>query len=131
MSTSQPFRNGVSAKVATRAASLVAVGESCRAMEALNSNHVASGRGVHEKLSRLHPQDDGDLADVLPDPFSLPRIKEVWRRLHVPKVDIIMQVVARCPRKSSPHVDGWRFETLRALGSPCTLTYLAEAIVNA
>jgi hypothetical protein len=35
------------------------------------------------------------------------------------------------PRKSSPHVDGWRFESLRALGSPCTLAGLAEAIVNA
>jgi hypothetical protein len=42
MSTSQPFHNGVSAKVASRAASLVAVGESRRAMEALNSNHAAS-----------------------------------------------------------------------------------------
>jgi hypothetical protein len=42
-----------------------------------------------------------------------------------------MEVVARCPRKSNPHVDGWRFETLRALGSPCTLTGLAEAIVSA
>jgi hypothetical protein len=61
----------------------------------------------------------------LPDPFSLPRIK-----LRASEVDI-MEVVARCPRKSSPHVDGWRFETLRALGSPCTFTGSAEAIVNA
>jgi hypothetical protein len=45
-----------------------------------------------------------------------------------PEVDI-MEVVAKCPRKSSPHVDGWRLKTLRALGSPCTLTSLAEAIV--
>jgi hypothetical protein len=41
-----------------------------------------------------------------------------------------MEVVARCPRKSSPHVDGWRFEPSCALGSPYTLTRLAEAIVN-
>jgi hypothetical protein len=41
-----------------------------------------------------------------------------------------MEVVARCPGNSSPHVDGWRFKTFRALGSPCTLTVLAEAIVN-
>jgi hypothetical protein len=93
-------------------------------MEALNSNPVACGRGVHEELSRLHPQDDDDLVDVLPDPFPLPRIK-----LHASEV-YIMEVVARCPGKSSPHVDGWRFETLRALGSPCTLTGLAEAVVN-
>jgi uncharacterized membrane protein len=73
----------------------------------------------------LHPQDDDHLADVLPDPFSLPHIK-----LYASEVDI-MEVVARCPRKSSPHVDGWRFEILRALGSPCTLTGLAKAIVNA
>jgi hypothetical protein len=72
-------------------------------MEALNSNPVASGRGVHEELLRLHPQYDDDLANVLPDPFSLPRIK-----LHASKVDI-MEVVARCPRKSSAHVVGWRF----------------------
>jgi hypothetical protein len=44
-------------------------------MEALNSNPFASGRGVHAELSRLYPQDDEDFADVLPDPFSLPRIK--------------------------------------------------------
>jgi hypothetical protein len=50
--------------------------ENVRAMVALNSNPVAIGRGVHEELSRLHPQNDDDLADVLPDPFSLPRIKE-------------------------------------------------------
>jgi hypothetical protein len=43
-------------------------------MKALNSNPVASGRGVHEELSRLHPQDSDDLANMLPDPFSLPRI---------------------------------------------------------
>jgi hypothetical protein len=73
----------------------------------------------------LRPQDDDDLADVLPDPFSLPCIK-----LHASEVDI-MEVVARCPRKSSPHVDGWRFETIRELAPPCTLTGLAEAIVNA
>jgi hypothetical protein len=94
-------------------------------MEALSSNPVASGRGVHEDLSRLHSQHDDDLADVLPDPFSLPRIK-----LRALEVDI-MEVVAKCPRKSSPHVDGWFFEALRAWGSPCTLTGLAEAIVNA
>jgi hypothetical protein len=42
------------------------------------------------------------------------------------------KVVAKCPRKFSPHVDGFRFETIiRALGSLCTLTCLAEAIVNA
>jgi hypothetical protein len=121
---SQFFHNGVSAKVANREASLAAVGEYRRAMEALSFNPVASGRGVHEKLSRLHPQDD-NLADVLPDPFSLPRIK-----LHASEVDI-MEVVARCPRKSSPHVDNWRFEAVRALGSPCNLTGYAEAIVNA
>jgi hypothetical protein len=44
-------------------------------MEALSSYPVASGRGVHEDLSRSHLQDDDDLADVLPDPFSLPRIE--------------------------------------------------------
>jgi hypothetical protein len=93
-------------------------------MEALIPNPVASGRGVHEELSRLYPQDEDDLADVLPDPFSLLCIK-----LHASEVDI-MEVVARYPRKPSPHVDGWRFETLRALASPCTLTGLAEAIVN-
>jgi hypothetical protein len=79
------------------------------------SRHWPSVDGVHEELSRLHPHDDDDLADVLPDPFSLPRIKP-----YASEVDI-MEVVARCPRKSSPHVDGWRFETLRALGSPCTV----------
>jgi hypothetical protein len=42
-----------------------------------------------------------------------------------------MEVVARCPQKSNPHIDGWRFETLRALGSPSTLTGLAEVVVNA
>jgi hypothetical protein len=89
---SQPFHNGVSAKVANnRAASLVAVGEYRRATEALSSNPVASDRGVHEELSRLHPQNDDDLADVLPDPFSLPHIK-----LRASEVDI-MEVVARCP----------------------------------
>jgi hypothetical protein len=62
-------------------------------MEALDSNSVESGYGVHEELSRLHPQDDDDLADVLPEPFSLPRIK-----FHASEVDI-MEVVARCPRK--------------------------------
>jgi hypothetical protein len=41
-----------------------------------------------------------------------------------------MEVVAKCPRKSSPHVDYWSFESLRALGSPCTFTGLAEAVVN-
>jgi hypothetical protein len=101
---------------------LAAVGEYPRAMEALSSKPVASGRGVHEKLLRLHPQHDDDLADVLPDAFSLPCIK-----LRASEVGI-MEVFARCPRQSSPHVDGWRFETLRALGSPCTLTGLAEAI---
>jgi hypothetical protein len=50
MSISQPFHSGVSAKVATRAASLAAVGEYRRAMETLKSNPVASGRGVHEEL---------------------------------------------------------------------------------
>jgi hypothetical protein len=125
ISPSQPFHNGVSAKVANRAASLAAVGEYHRAMEALNSNPVASGRGVHEELSRWQPQDDEDLADVLLGPFALPRIK-----LRASEADI-MKFVARCSRKSSPHVDGWRFELLRPLGSPCTLTGLAEAIVNA
>jgi hypothetical protein len=72
ISPSQPFHNGV---VANRAANnLAAVGECRRAMEALNSNPVASGRGVQEELTRLHPQDDDDLPDVLSDPFSLPRI---------------------------------------------------------
>jgi hypothetical protein len=42
-----------------------------------------------------------------------------------------MEVVGRYSRKSSSHVDGWRFGNLRALGSHCTLTGLAEAIVNA
>jgi hypothetical protein len=125
ISPSQPFHNGVSAKVANRAAGLAAVGEYRRAMEAPNSNPVASGHGVHEELSRLHPEDDDDLADALPDPFSLPRIN-----LHASEFDI-MEVVARCPRKSIPRVDDWRFETLRASGSPCTLTGLAKVIVNA
>jgi hypothetical protein len=125
MSTSQPLHDGVSAKAADRAACLAAVGECRHAMEAINSNSAASGRGVHEELSRLNPQDDDDLADVSPDPFSLPRIK-----LHASEGDM-MEVVVRCPRKSSPHVDGWRFAALRALGSSCTLTGLAEAIVNA
>jgi hypothetical protein len=80
-------------------------------MEALNSNPVASGRGVHEELSRLHSQDYDDLADVLPDPFSLPCIK-----LHASEVDI-MEVVARCPRNSSPLVDGGGLE-LSALWVP-------------
>jgi hypothetical protein len=93
-------------------------------MEALNSNPVASGRGVREELSRLHPQDDNDLAGVLLDPFSIPCSK-----LRASEVDI-MEAVAIYPRKYSPHVDGWRFETPRALGSPCTLTGLAGAIVN-
>jgi hypothetical protein len=73
----------------------------------------------------LHPQNDDDLADVLPDLFSLPRIK-----FHASGVDI-MEFIARCPRKSSPHVDDCKSETFRALGSPCTLTGLAEASVNA
>jgi hypothetical protein len=46
-------------------------------MEALNSNPVASGHGVHRELLRLHPRDDDDLADVLLDPFSLPRMSVV------------------------------------------------------
>jgi hypothetical protein len=100
MSTSHPFHNGVSAKVATRAASLAAVGEHRRGMEALNSNPVASGRGLNEELSRLHQHDEDDLADVLRDPFTLLRI-----RLHAAEVDI-MEVVARRPRKSCPYVDG-------------------------
>ena len=91
ISPSQPFHNGVSAKVAHRAANLAAVGEYRRAMEALSSNPVASGRGVYEELSRLHPQDDDDLTDLLPDPLSLPRIK-----LRASEVDI-MEVVARYP----------------------------------
>jgi hypothetical protein len=62
---------------------------------------------------------------VLPDPFSLYRIK-----LHTSEVDV-MEVVARCLGKFSPHVDGGRFETLCAFDFPCTLTGLAEAIVNA
>jgi hypothetical protein len=41
------FITKVSAKVANRAASLAAVGEYSRALKALNSNPVASGRGVH------------------------------------------------------------------------------------
>jgi hypothetical protein len=93
---SQPFHNGASAKVANRATSLAAVGKYRRAMEALHSNPVASGRRVHEDLSRWHPQDDDDLADVVPDPFSLLRIK-----LRALEVDI-MAVVVKCPRKSSP-----------------------------
>jgi hypothetical protein len=96
-------------QVADRAANLAAVGKYRRAMEALSSNPVAIGREVHEKLLRLHPQDNDDLPDVLPASFSLPLIK-----LHAPEVDI-MEVVARCPPKLSPHVDGWRFKTLRAL----------------
>jgi hypothetical protein len=75
MSTSHAFHNGVSAKATNRAASLGAVGEYRRAMEALNSSPVASGTGVHEELSRLHPQDDDDFVDVFPDPFSHIRIK--------------------------------------------------------
>jgi hypothetical protein len=72
MSTSQSVQHGVSAKVADRAVSLAADGmKYIRMIEAQNSNPVASGRGVHEELSRLHPQDDDDLADVLPDTFSL------------------------------------------------------------
>jgi hypothetical protein len=94
-------------------------------MKALSSNTVARGVGVHEEIPRLHPQDEDDLADVLPDPFSLSCIK-----LRASEVGI-MEVVARCPRKSSPHADGWRFETLCALSSPCTLTGLAETVVNA
>jgi hypothetical protein len=62
-------------------------------MEALHSSPVGNERGVHEEISWLHPQDDDDLADVLPDPFSLPRSK-----LRASEVDI-MEVVARCPRK--------------------------------
>jgi flagellar assembly factor FliW len=58
-------------------------------MEALNSNPCASGRGVHEELSRLHSQNDDDLADVLLDPFSLRRIE-----IHDLEVDIL-EVVAR------------------------------------
>jgi hypothetical protein len=77
-------------------------------MKALNSNPVASGRGVHEVSSRFYRQDDDDRADVLPDTFSLPRIK-----LHASEVDI-MEAVAKCPQKSIPHVVGWKFETLRA-----------------
>jgi hypothetical protein len=65
-------------------------------METLNSNPVASGRGVNEELLGLHPQDDDDLADVLPDPCFLPRIK-----LHASEVDIME--VARCARKPDPH----------------------------
>jgi hypothetical protein len=94
-------------------------------MEALNPSPVASGRGVHEELSRLHPQADDGLTDVLPDPFFLPRIK-----VKASEVDIL-EVVARCPRTYNPHVYGCRFETLRFLGAPCNLTDLAEAIMNA
>jgi hypothetical protein len=50
-------------------------------MEALNSNSVSSGLGVHEELLRLHPQDDDHLADTLPDPFSITRIN-----LHAPEL---------------------------------------------
>jgi hypothetical protein len=125
VSSSRSFHNGVSTKIADRAASLAAVEEYCRAMEALSSTPGTSCRGVHEEYSRLHPQDDDDFADVLPDPLSLPRTK-----LRASEVDI-MEVVARCRRKSSPYVDGWRFVTFRALGPPCTLTGRAEAIVNA
>jgi hypothetical protein len=90
--TSNPFHNGASDKVANRAASLAAVGEYRRAMEALNSNPVASGRGVHEEFLRLHTQDYDDLADVSPDSFSLPLIK-----FYASEVNI-MEVVARCSR---------------------------------
>jgi hypothetical protein len=62
---------------------------------------------------------------VLPDPFSHPSIKR-----HASDEVDIMEVVASCPRKSSPHIGGWGFETLRAFGSPCILTSLAKAIVN-
>jgi Ca2+-binding RTX toxin-like protein len=103
ISPSQPAHSGVSAKVANRATSQPAIGEYRRAMEALSPSPVASGRRVHEELSRLHPQDDDDLAELLPDPFSFPRTK-----LRASEVDI-MEVVARCPRKSSLHVDGWKF----------------------
>jgi hypothetical protein len=123
--TSQSLYNGVSAKVADRAASLAAVGEYRRATEALTSNPVTSGRGVHKELSRLHAQDDDNLTEVLPDPLSLPHTK-----LNASEVDI-MKVVARCPRKSCPHVDGWRFEALRALDPLRAFTGLVEAIVNA
>jgi hypothetical protein len=58
----------------------------------------------------------------MPDPFSLLRIK-----FNASEIDI-MEVVARCPRKSNPHVDGWRFETPRALGSPYTLARFPEAM---
>jgi hypothetical protein len=51
MSTSQPFHNGVSAKVANRAASLATVGEYRRELEGIDSNPVASGRVVHEESS--------------------------------------------------------------------------------
>jgi hypothetical protein len=98
ISTLQPFHDGVSNKVANRAASLAAVGEYRRAMEALNSSPVASDRGMHEELSRLHLQEDDDLAVVLPDPFSPPRITP-----NASEVDI-MEVVARCPRTPSPVV---------------------------
>jgi hypothetical protein len=69
-------------------------------MEALSFNPVANGRGVHEGFSRLHPQDDDDLADVLPDPFILPLMK-----LRASEVDL-MEVVAKFPQKSTHHVDG-------------------------
>jgi hypothetical protein len=79
------FRYGVSAKEAGRSASIAAGGEYRHAMEAINPNPVASGRGVHDNLlSRLHPQHDDDLADVLSDPFFLPRIE-----IHAPEVDIM------------------------------------------
>jgi hypothetical protein len=116
--------NGVSAKAAARTASLAAVGDYRRAMETHASTPLKVLGRVHEELSRLHQQEDDDLEDVLLDPFSLPRIK-----LHASEVND-MEVIARCPRKSSPHVDGWRFEIVRALGPPFALTGLAEAIVN-
>jgi hypothetical protein len=79
---------------------------------------------MHEELSRLHPQHTVDLTNVLPDPFSLPRTK-----LKASEVRIV-EVVARCYRHSSPQVDGWGFENLRALGTLCSLTGCAEAIMN-
>jgi hypothetical protein len=42
-----------------------------------------------------------------------------------------MKGAAICFRMSNPHVDGWRYENLRALGFPCILTCITEAIVNA
>jgi hypothetical protein len=49
ISPSELFHNGVPAMVANRAASLPTVGEYRRAMEALSTNPVASGRGGHEE----------------------------------------------------------------------------------